>query len=207
MNNLLLFGCRIVVPKALQEETLGKLHEGHLGIQKCRERAKNAVWWPGISREVEETVKKCRVCAEHLTPSREPLITSTLPPYPWHTVGTDLFQLKDTTYLLITDYFSRYPEVCRLTSTTSPAIIKTLKAIFSRHGIPAIVRSDNGPQFDSYEFQHFAEEYNFTHTSSSPHFPQSNGFVERGVKTVKRLLQKSEDPYLAMLNYRAAPLR
>ena len=73
VNNLLLFGCCIVVhnvPKALQEETLGKLHEGH---QKCRERAKrNAVWWSGISREVE-TVKKCRVCAKHLIPSREPL--------------------------------------------------------------------------------------------------------------------------------------
>ena len=186
----------------MQKDTLGKLHEGHLGILKCRERAKCSVWWLRISTEIEETVQNCHVCAEHRSPSREPMITSKLPPHPWHTVGADLFLLKDTTYLQVTDYFSRYPEICRLTSTTSAATIQAMKAIFSRHGIPHTLRSDNGPhQFDSGEFESFSERYNFTHTTSSPHYPQSNGFIERGVKTVKKLLQKSDDPYLAMLNY------
>lgn len=111
MNNLL-FGCHIVVPKALLEETLEKLNERHLGIQKCCELANNIVWWLVISRDVEQTVKKCCICAEHLTHSEKPCIITTLQLYPWHFVGADLFQLKDTTFLLTTDYFSRYPEVC-----------------------------------------------------------------------------------------------
>ena len=69
-------------------------------------------------------------------------MTSQLPEYPWQTVGTDLFEIH---YLLIVDYFSRYPEVIQLTSTTSTAVIRTLKSVFSRHGIPETVRSDNGP--------------------------------------------------------------
>ena len=43
-NDLLLYGCRIVIPKPLQKEVLQKIHKGHQGIQRCRLRAKQAVW-------------------------------------------------------------------------------------------------------------------------------------------------------------------
>ena len=206
VNKLLLYGCRIVVPAALRSDILMKIHEGHLGILKCQERTRESVWWPGVSRQVEDTVKDCKVCAEHLTPAREPLIQTPLPPHAWHIVGADLFFMDGANYLLVIDYFSRYPEVCKLTSTTSNAVIQAMKNCFSHHGIPLIVRSDNGPQFDSEEFEKFSANYNFEHSSSSPRYLQSNGFVERGVKTVKNLLKKSQDPYLTLLNYRATPL-
>lgn len=62
---------------------------------------------------------------------------------------------------------------------------------FSRHGIPSEFVSDNGPQFDSHEMKEFAESYRFTHITSSPHYPQSNGLAERTVKTVKQLIGNS----------------
>ena len=107
--------------------------------------------------------------------------------------------------MLTVDYFSRYPEVVQLTSTTSASVIAALKTIFARHGIPETVRSDNGPQFVSQEFAMFASSYSFSHVTSSPRFPQSNGQVERGVQTIKRMLKKSQDPHLAILSYRATP--
>ena len=93
-----------------------------------------------------------------------------------------------------------------LTSTTSSSVINALKAIFSRHGIPSEFVSDNGPQFDSREMKEFASKYNFIHTTSSPHYPQSNGLAERTVKTVKKLIADSPDPHLALLSYRSTPL-
>ncbi|XP_056098277.1 uncharacterized protein LOC130077157 [Rhinichthys klamathensis goyatoka] len=108
------------------------------------------------------------------------------------------------------DYYSNYPEMALLTSTTATGIVKHMKCSFARHGIPGTVVSDNGPQYASQEFKQFAREYGFEHITVSPHFPQANGKAEKGVQIVKSLLTKAkkngEDPYLALLAYRAAPL-
>ena len=77
-------------------------------------------------------------------------------------------------YLIVVDYFSRYPEVVQLKSTTSSSVIKALKAMFSHHGVPSIFMSDNAPQFVSREMKEFADSYGFTLVTSSPHYPQSN---------------------------------
>ena len=104
------------------------------------------------------------------------------------------------------DYFSRFPEVIRLKETTSRHIIEALKKIFSRHGIPETLISDNGPQYASSEFTDFARSYDFRHKTSSPRYAQSNGHAERAVKTVKKLLNETEDPNMALLSYRSTPL-
>ena len=78
------------------------------------------------------------------------------------------------------------------------------KSIFARHGIPEILVSDNGPQHSSSLFAEFAKAYGFKHVTSSPYHRQANGEAEHAVGTVKRLLQKNEDPYLA---YRTTSLR
>ena len=206
VDDLLLYGTRIVVPFPLQASTIEKIHRGHLGIQKCLSRAQTSVWWPGYSQQIKNAVVNCEQCAALSTNPREPLIPSVLPQYPWQVVGADIFQLADARYLLVVDYYSRYPEVIKLTTTTSTAVVNILKSIFSRHGIPEILRSDNGPQFDSQEMSAFASSYGFQLKPSSPHYPQSNGQAERAIRTVKRLLKKSGDPHMALLIYRSTPL-
>ena len=87
-KDLLLFGCRIVVPDSLKTLTLQRLHDGHLGIQRCCLRAASAVWWPGLAKHM---VQRCHVCAKRNSPPVEPMISSCLPAYPWQRVSTDLF--------------------------------------------------------------------------------------------------------------------
>ena len=85
-----------------------------------------------------------------------------------------------------------------------------LKELFSKHGIPETVRSDNGPQFASHLFAEFTKEWNFDHNTSSPRNPRSSGQAEAVVKIVKGLLTHAkysgQDPYLALLAYRSTSI-
>ncbi|XP_077551245.1 uncharacterized protein LOC144164877 [Haemaphysalis longicornis] len=97
-----------------------------------------------------------------------------------------------------------------LRDTCTATVIEKLSAMFARYGIPVEVCTDNGPQFASREFTLFSKRYDFTHTTSSPRFPRSNGLAEKGVQVVKRILKKttegSDDFWLGLLSYRSSPL-
>ena len=165
-----------------------------------------SVWWPGVSKAVEAYGKNCPHCQKTFIPSREPLILLPLPKRPWERVAVDLFELDGIQYHLVIDYYSRYPEVIQLRTTTSAATVNALKSIFGRHGIPSVLISNNGPQFNCIFFKQFASQYGFHHLTSSPRYPQSNGMVERAVKTVKGLLKGAPDPHMALLSFLATPL-
>lgn len=168
-------------------------------------RAHEAVWWPGLTWQIKEKVRQCEMCAKESHNTPEPLLTTPLPSRPWQQLAADLFEWKKGQYLVAIDYYSRFIEVASLTSTLTSAVIVKLKAIFSRHGVPNTLITDNGPQFAAAEFADFAKDYNFHHVTSSLHYSQSNGEAERAVRTVKSLLQKNEDPHKALMAYRATP--
>ena len=88
--------------------------------------------------------------------------------------------------------------------------ISMLKELFSEHGIPETIRSDNGPQFASHQFTKFTKELNFDHNTSSPRNPRSNGQANAAVNIAKSLLTHAkyswQDPYLALLAYRSTPM-
>ena len=130
---------------------------------------------------------------------------------PWTKLGVDIFEHRSHHYLLVADYFSKFPVVKKLSNQTSGHVINILKTVFAEYGIPATVYTDQGTQFACQEFREFAVQYRFQVQHSSPRYPQSNGFIEAMVKTVKNIMEKAEesgsDPHLAMLIYRATPLR
>ncbi len=201
---------RVIIPKQLQRPILEQIHSGHQGIEKCRLRARDAVFWIGINTDIQDIVSKCSACQRNQrSQPKEPMIPIE-GRYRWDRVGTDLFQWNGNTYLLIVDYYSSFHILRKLTSTTSSAVINNLKHIMSEYGIPNVLLSDNGPQFSSHEFQRFEAQYGFTHQTSSPHYPQANGKVERYVGVVKQSLQKAlecgNDQPLALLALRTTPL-
>ena len=107
----------------------------------------------------------------------EPMIPSTILELPWQKVGMDLFKWQKLAYLIIVDYYSRFIVIAKL-DRTAEAVIQRCKNIFSRHGIPEEVVTNNGSQLDSNAFRRLSKEYQFHHISSSPYYLRSNGEAE-----------------------------
>ena len=112
-----------------------------------------------------------------------------LPFIPWKRLSSDLLEYRRQQYLLLSGHYSKLRINRKLPSTSSLAIINHMKSIFAEHGIPSQLITDNGPQYKCLEFRQFTEPCGIEHTSSSPLYPQSNGFAECMVQTVKNTLR------------------
>ena len=190
-SGLITCGNRIIVPKEMRPGMLQYVHEGHQGKERCLLRARNTLFWPKITYNVQQLIEKCIICQEH--GKSQPIIGTTqeLPPFPWHTLVTDIFYWKRMDFLIVADVFSKYFIVRKLPNSTSAAVCAELSMIVTELGLPHIIRSDNGPCYNSKEFQQFLQCYNITHQTSSPNHPRSDGFVERMVRVAKKLMNKA----------------
>ena len=156
---------------------------------------------------ITQFIEKCSTCSIYRQQPSEPLITSILPQHPWQRIAIDLFEWKGHSYLLVANYYYRFIEIAKLSSgTSSTEVVRHLKSIMACHGIPAELVSDNGPQFSAETFTDFTKEYDITHNTSSPKHPQGNGEAEWAVKTIKSILNKSDDPCLGLLAYHTTAL-
>ncbi|XP_037930506.1 uncharacterized protein K02A2.6-like, partial [Teleopsis dalmanni] len=211
INQLLLKNNRIIIPHQLRHKTLNSLHEGHMGIQRCQNLAKSSVYWPNINHDIFNLVSSCEICAKYKNCNgKQELLPHDIIELPWYKVACDIFEFEKKQYLLVVDYYSKYIEIDILNmGYSSKHVITKLKSIYARHGIPKIFVSDNGPPYNSKEFNQFCNDWSIEHITSSPHFPRSNGMAERSVQIVKKLLIKcketNSDYYTALLHYRTTP--
>ena len=209
-NGILFEGSRVVVPRDLRSEMIKQIHSSPQGEQTCLRRARDALFWPGMTQQMRDELSKCGVCAEYaFSQPKEPLMTPELPSRPWSIVAQDLFSLGDENYLITVDAYSGFWEVNRLNNTHAKTVILKSKQHFARYCIPDEVHSDNGPQFEYEAYANFTGEWRFLHNSSSLYHSQANGLAESAVKTAKNLIRKtnksSGDLWLNFLDYRNTP--
>ena len=206
-NGLIFNGNKIVIPPRWRKEMLKRLHESHQGMVKTKQRARDIMYWPGINADIENMISKCSACLEN-QPSNphDPLHPHEIPPRAWAKIGTDLFTYNGKYYIVAMDYYSKFIEYRKIEAQGSNEAIEGLKSIFTAQGIPEEVVSDNGPCYDSKEFDIFAQKWDFVHNKVSPRYARSNGQAESAVKIVKKFMKRAEDPQLALLEYNTTPI-
>ena len=210
-SGILMKNSKVLIPETLKQKYLKQIHQGHQGIEACRSRAREFIFWVNINSDLKEMVEKCDICQsqQNSTASVQKYV-SEVPPHPWHTLGSDLFYFHRIDFLVVVDYFSKYLIVRKIPNSTSSAVIKELGMIFSEFGNPLVFRSDNGPCYSSQEFKFFMQNWLVEHRTSSPHYPQSNGLAESMVKVSKNLIEKAIKQDLPwnklLLDYRCTPI-
>ena len=209
-DGIIFKGERVVVPSSLRAEMKRDIHESHLGINGCTSRARESLFWPGMSSEIKQYISTCETCRKfERSNQKETLMPHNSPDRPWEKVGIDLFQVEGVEYLVTVDYFSNFWEIDRLENMKTSTIIKKLKAHFAHYGIPSILVSDNAPNLTSDKFQEFTQQWDIQHLTSAPHHPQANGMAESACKTAAAIMRKCNDAggdqFLAILDHRNTP--
>ena len=175
-DGLLFRDNRIVVPKTMRHDMVSKIHESHQGIVKSKQHARTILFWPGMNGEIEDAVARCVSCQEsRRAQPAEPMIPHDVPDRPWSKIAADIFHVKRKNFIVVVDYYSKFPEVEQIPDMTPEVTIRALKSIFARNGIPDEFISDNARQFDCSEFKTFCREWDLENRALHKATVRQNG--------------------------------
>jgi len=192
---------QFVVPLALRKLILEQLHNlrivGHLGIARTLARVQERYYWPCLATDVARWCASCSDCAARKgkpPPKRVPLCPLPVGE-PFERIALDILDTHIPTkrgnvyILVISDYFSKYTDAYPLRRKTAFNCAKTLMekwVVF--HGVPTVIHSDQGREFEGHVFQRLAQLLGATKTRTAPYRPQSDGLVERFNRTLLNML-------------------
>ncbi|XP_064116685.1 uncharacterized protein K02A2.6-like [Macrobrachium nipponense] len=176
-DGLIVYGPRLLKPRSLRSETLQCLHDAHQVVDRTKRRARQTIYWPGIDRDVENTVKSCSRCQELLPGQQnEPLMQEGFPSRVFESASADYFHISGKTFLVYVDRLSEWPHVSSCNGSTSAAqLVSLLRPIFSDTGVPVVLKTDGGPQFASSTLRRFLARWGVEHRVTSPYNPKENG--------------------------------
>ncbi|BHF67904.1 hypothetical protein SprV_0301093300 [Sparganum proliferum] len=193
VDSCLMFADRVVILSSLRPTALCQFHAAHPGTSRMKSLARSFAYWPGIDGDIDELVRRYSRCQQSVKmPPRQPPVPWQPSERPWSRVHIDFAgPLNGVSYLILVDAYSKWPGIAPLNPATASATIAFLRRIFSQHGLPEVLVSDNGSQFTSSTFEDSCRQHNLQHLRSPPYHPQSNCQAERFVDTFKRALVKA----------------
>ncbi|XP_052856685.1 uncharacterized protein K02A2.6-like [Drosophila gunungcola] len=183
---------RIIIPAGLRAHILKLLHEGHWGMVRMKQLARQHVRWPTIEDDIRSLAQSCSICkCNNPAPPREyqswPAATTA-----WERIHIDFAgSIFDAMWLICVDAYSQFPFVIQMSSTTSANTIAALSSIFAIEGYPKTMVSDNGPQLTADAFEEFCKLHGITYITTAPFHPASKGLAERFLQSLKFAVKKN----------------
>ena len=191
-DGLILKGDRVVIPESLWAQVLEPTHTGHQGETKCLLLARQSVFWPGITSDIRQMVKNCELCNKHQPAQPKlPAMQPDLPTRPWEKLRSDIFQFNGSKYLIIVDYYSRFPVIRPLKDMSAATTSNHFTSILAEYGLPSMTTADFWSQYISEKFKKKCEQNGITLTFSSPYHHQANSIAEKSAGTCKSLWKKA----------------
>ena len=216
-TGLVMMGDKIVLPKAMINIAIAKAHQGgHPGMTTMKRRLRTHFWCPQLNAKVQEVVRSCKECAMFTPKNRKnPLQPHMLKEFnAWEKLSIDLFgPMPDQRHVIVAqDMVSKFPAAKILTKTDAAHVTEALREFYTAYGTPIIHRSDNGPPFNSKDFEAFSKQHAIHHETSAPYHPQANP-VEAIMKPLGKCMKaahsqnrnKNEALGEWLASYRATP--
>lgn len=156
VDDVIVYGPRLLIPRSPRPETLESLHHSHQGMERAKRRSRQCVYWPRIDNDIENIVS-CSACRKLLPAlQREPLPQDDTPTRVFEYVSANYFYAIGRIFLVYADKLSGWPYVFSCTRPAfSAQLASLLRKLFADTGVPAVLRTDGGPQFTSSRVRNF----------------------------------------------------
>ena len=107
------------------------LHESHQGVEKSKACARNVMYWPGINGDISRIVTACSTCLRYRSANpKEPMQPHDIPDLPFQKIAMDIMTFQGSDYLVVVDYYSKYPKIARLsTGKSAKQVISHVKSV------------------------------------------------------------------------------
>ena len=204
VDGLVLKGQHIVILNKLRLSCLARLHIAHMGVNKTLYRARQSVFWPGLTKDINELISACPACVKYAAKNcAEPLISDLAASKLWQALSIYNFEWKGHKYLIILDCFSHFV-VKNLDKMDTATTIRLLLEVFAEHGLQHKKRCNRGSNFTSIDFTNFCSDLGITLSFISSYHHQSVP-AECSVCAVKNIMKKCHKTgtpwHLGLLEY------
>lgn len=183
-----------------REHIFRSLHDqaGHLRYDKTAECLRKRFYWPNWQKHLKQYLRECKSCAkmkDDIETAREklqPLESKEAMERVHVDICGQLTPSRGHRYFAVmVDAFTKWTEAKAFRSVTAINIIRWLREVFNRLGVPKQITTDHGSQFDSREFRGFCAEVGTElHLTTVGHH-ESNGLAERTIQTLERMVRTS----------------
>lgn len=190
-----------IVPDCERRHVLEMCHDnktsGHLEVTKTLAKIRQRYYWPGLQRDIHQYIAGCDTCTKRKNPipKRRAPMEITTSGVPMERIATDILcELPETDrgnrhILVVLDYFTKWTEAFALPDMEAETIARTImEQVIVRFGVPSIIHSDQGRQYESKLFTEMCKLLGITKTRTTPYHPKSDGMVERFNRTLLSML-------------------
>ena len=187
---------RPFVPLSYRRRIFNVIHNlGHPGVERTRQTITDKFVWPNIRQDVCKWARECVACQQakiqrHVVP---PIAKFKVPPKRFQHIHLDLVSMPPSNgydhLLTVVDRFSRWPAAIPIANISAETVIDALThGWISNYGVPEVITTDRGSQFQSQIFTQLMENWGIKHISTTAYHPESNGMVERLHRRLKESL-------------------
>ena len=170
-----------IIPKADQHKVLHQCHDvpkaGHVGSDKTAMKVHQLGYWVGMLHDINQYCSECVTCQSSKLPAPQKVPLINIPiGKPWEMVAVDILQVPTSCQnhkyiLVIQDYFTKWAQAIPLTNQTAATFTRELVKIFSNYGLPEILHSDQGRNFESTSLQQTLDAFGITKSKTTAYHP------------------------------------
>jgi transposase InsO family protein len=192
---------QIVAPDEVRSEVFRQLHStrlgGHLGRDRTLKAIKLRFYWPGMAKDVKVWCNACDLCARRKpgpglgrAPLKQDISTRPLDRIAIDILGPLPVSSDGNEYIMVVGgYFTKYSEAYAISDHTALTVADKLVCEFMcRFGIPTVIHTDQGREFESNLFKELCRLLEINKTRTTPYNPKSDGMIERLNRSILQML-------------------